>query len=672
MIDKIAGKAVLIALILQIGFIVYMNLFRADSIIDYDSSSAYMHEMEMGSQGRLFPLEYSYQQSLDLDSGAIISAVLYRISGNIFLSRGITNILVVFLYICIASYILRSMGLAPERRRFGVLLFLIPYSMIMLGYWRMLFAGGGFFAMRAMVPLLIISIINDIEKKKAFRSFLIRAILLMVMVFMTGLSSGAYVLLCAVVPLVLWELISAFIRADYSRLKSKRMLVAAVAITSSAAGIVLQKSLGFSTVADQKHILTSGKWAGALLDCFAGIFELFGGLTIHEKVSVFSAEAAGTAVNFIVTLLIISSIIYTIVKCIRKKEISDMNGYIFSLMQVNAFMFAFVDLKYGENVFESRYHLLPMLPAFFMLANMMEDISKSTKLKKTQINTLQILAAILFAASMIYGDAQWVYAKTALGSEKLSQLNKIMEDEGVDTAIVVGDDNKALGRKLRVYGRDVHYLVLSDKAESAAQTYFGGTRRYLDNSMQTGKTALISTEEAFKSLPYHLIADMRFLKEYDGLQIYVSDESRFDCVGGIIEGKDMVVDLPYSPGYSYENAVIDDRGCLLMKEGGGILSASYPSAEGSWVYTVYYDMSEPDDEDAAVSDKDSDMGSDISEKHGTVTITAGADTVSLDMDPEENCASSTAIDMKAGEEVSFLLSAPEGMRIGRIEISRKD
>ena len=45
-----------------------------------------------------------------------------------------------------------------------------------------------------------------------------------------------------------------------------------------------------------------------------------------------------------------------------------MNGYIFSVMLVNGMMFSFLDLKYGVTVFESRYHLIPMLPSFFLLA----------------------------------------------------------------------------------------------------------------------------------------------------------------------------------------------------------------------------------------------------------------------------------------------------------------
>ena len=363
----ILDKVVLTALIVQIAFIMYMNLFRGYTMIDFDSSSAYMHEMEMGSQGKLFPSEYSYQASLDLDGAAVISALFYRFTGNIFLSRGIANNLVVLLYLYIVSSVLRNLSLLKVWRRFGCLLFFIPYSMFILGYWRTLFAGGGFFAFRALTPLLIISLILDIDKGKEIKEYAIRAALTLFIVFLTGLSSGAYVMLCAVFPLILWEGVRAFVKGDLRELRSKRTLLGMSALLTSGLGIVLQKAVGFSSTADSKVILNSRKWTEALLSSFAGIFELFGGLTTHEGVKLFSLEAAGTAVDFGVTSVLIAAIIITLIICIKKKSISNMKGYIYSVMLINGFMFAFLDLKYGDTVFESRYHLIPMLPPFSCL-----------------------------------------------------------------------------------------------------------------------------------------------------------------------------------------------------------------------------------------------------------------------------------------------------------------
>ncbi|MBR5376584.1 MAG: hypothetical protein IK139_04825, partial [Lachnospiraceae bacterium] len=144
-----------------------------------------------------------------------------------------------------------------------------------------------------------------------------------------------------------------------------------------------------------------------------------------------------------------------------------------------------------------------------------------------------------------------------------------------------------------------------------------------------------------------------YLRDYDGLGIYTADLSRFDCVGGVVSGKDLVVDFPYSPGYSYENAAISDDGCLVMKEGGGNLYSVYPGAAGIWDYTVFYDMPE---------------------KRGDalLEIKAGDDEpLFAKPDPAEKSVSLEGVSMTEGETVSFKMSGPEGMRIQRIVIRRK-
>ncbi len=652
-IDKLLDKAILIALIVQLIFIFCMNLFRADTIIDFDSSSAYLHEIEMGSQGKIFPEEYSYQASMDLDSASLMSALFYRITGNIFLARGITNNLVVLLYIYIIHCILSNITLSLKWKRFCILLFFIPYSITMLGYFRMLFTGGGFYAFRALVPLLIISLLLDIEKGKSFKIYLVRAILLVFFVFLTGLSSGAYVVMSAVFPLLLWEFAHAFIKSDYRLLKSKITGLGIAAVIASIAGMIVQKLVGFSSTADTKYILVSNKWYDAVLSAFAGLFEIFGGLTVHEHVKLFSVEAIGTAVNFIVTCILIVTILYTLQTCIKEKELSNMHGYIFSLLLVNVFMFSFLDLKYGTTAYESRYHLIPMMPSFFLLTTLLEDLPQKKNIKPVQLNTVYLLIVGIFIASMVYGDAQWVYAKTANECDKLVELNSIMEKEGIQTAVVAGEDNKALGRKLRVYSRDVNYLVVNDGAESSFRTTFGGTTRYLDNAAQQGKTALIVSSQAYNTLPEYLVSDMKFFRNYDGLQIYVSDQSRFDYAIGPDAKKEKVIDFPYSPGYVYENAELDDEGALVMGEGGGKLEASYNSVAGTWNYLVYYEM--PDVNTNAFME-----------------IQVGKNTiVGSKLDPSNSFIYSDDVVMNQGEPVHFCISAPEGVKIKRIEIIRK-
>ena len=653
-IDKLIDKTILIALIAQIIFIFCMNLFRSYTIIDFDSSSAYLHEIEMGTQGKIFPEEYSYQASMDLDSASILSAFLYHFTSNIFLARGIANNLVVLLYIYVIHCILSNLALSVRWKRFCILLFFIPYSMTMLGYCRMLFTGGGFYAFRALVPLLIISLILDIDKNKSLKKYLGRAILLLFIVFLTGLSSGAYVVLSAVFPLLLWEFVSAFLKGDYGQLKSKKTDLGIAAVFAALAGIIVQKAVGFSSTADTKYILASHKWYDAVLSSLAGLFELFGGLTIHEHVELFTIRAFGTAVDFVVTCIILLAIVYTFWTCIKKKELSNMHGYILSLMLVNAFVFSFLDLKYGGTAFESRYHLIPMLPSFFLLVMLLEKLPQKENIKQVQLNTIYLFITGLFITSMVFGDAQWVYAKIANECDKLEELNHIMEEQGIHTAVVAGEDNKALGRKLRVYSRDINYLVVNDGAESSFRTTFGGTTRYLDNAAQQGKTALLASPRAYETLPGYLIADMKYYMDYEGLKIYLAEESRFDYAIGPDAKKNMVIDFPYSPGYVYENAKLDEQGFLVMNEGGGSLSAEYNSVAGAWNYSVYYDTAE--------ASGNAFMEIQIGENQFMYTK----------LDPSGGFVNADDVVMSTKAPVPFMINASEGVKIKRIEIRCKN
>ena len=114
-----------------------------------------------------------------------------------------------------------------------------------------------------------------------------------------------------------------------------------------------------------------------------------------------------------------------------------------------------------------------------------------------------------------------------------------------------------------------------------------------------------------------------------------------------------MVDFPYSPGYSFENALLTDEGLLVMKDGGGSLYSEYPSVPGIWDYTVYYDM--PDTEGDALIEVEAGDGRPVRVKP----------------DPASDIAKIEGVVMTGGKTVSFCMNAPEGTKIKRIEIRRK-
>ena len=121
-----------------------------------------------------------------------------------------------------------------------------------------------------------------------------------------------------------------------------------------------------------------------------------------------------------------------------------------------------------------------------------------------------------------------------------------------------------------------------------------------------------------------------------------------------VELGDDYVDFPYSPGYVYENAKLDEQGFLVMNEGGGSLSAEYNSVAGAWNYSVYYDTAE--------TSGNAFMEIQIGENQFMYT--------SLDLSGGFVNADDVVMSTKA--PVPFMINASEGVKIKRIEIRCKN
>jgi hypothetical protein len=82
-----------ILLILQFLVICYVNLCQNQNHIGYDPSALYLKAIEIWKQKTLFPPNYADQTSLMIDSPAPLAALLFGLTGNIFVAYGVANIL---------------------------------------------------------------------------------------------------------------------------------------------------------------------------------------------------------------------------------------------------------------------------------------------------------------------------------------------------------------------------------------------------------------------------------------------------------------------------------------------------------------------------------------------------------------------------------------------------
>ena len=92
-----------LVLFIQLIFVSLITCMCMKKMVDYDSSVAFFHAIQMSKQKTIFLKDFVYQTSADLDSASIFVAFVYAILGNIFVSQSLVDI-VLFLFMVYVVY----------------------------------------------------------------------------------------------------------------------------------------------------------------------------------------------------------------------------------------------------------------------------------------------------------------------------------------------------------------------------------------------------------------------------------------------------------------------------------------------------------------------------------------------------------------------------------------
>lgn len=140
--DFLQNRMVYIILIVQILILVYCNLFRISEAVDCDSAKLMGRAMEIWNRKALFLDGWRYQTTAEIDCSAIIASLIYGITGKIFLSFGISNLINLALWLYIIWKLFGNMNISKQYAVVAMSIIIVPYSFGMLDYTNMLFFGG--------------------------------------------------------------------------------------------------------------------------------------------------------------------------------------------------------------------------------------------------------------------------------------------------------------------------------------------------------------------------------------------------------------------------------------------------------------------------------------------------------------------------------------------------
>ena len=549
-------------LLLQLGFLAYMNFFAYDKILNFDGANAMLHAAEMWKTKSVRVPGWVDTTQLELDMAAALVLPLYGLTGNLFFSYGLANVAFAALYVWVISDIFRQRGYAPFYALIGLNLVFTPYCIGMIDYYSMLFYQAAFYDMRVMIVLLLLDLMvaREEERKSAAHRFFL--FLLCLFAFLSGLSCGIYILLSGILPIAALFAFEAVASGDFFRKKTprregeneaeegingedKRALYRAGVLSLSfvfcAAGYLLCRALGFNGLGDRMQLVSYQNMTGNFHAVLLSFFMVLDALPQEAGVIVTSP----TGVLYLCKALVALLLLFVFFLHIRtlfsrqtkpagednggKEGIPHTNGFPFGkyvafllLWNVLEFVFCETRYSYANPIIENRYYLLPLLPLFLLLAMQVREWeSFGTKAFGVCVDMFAAVFLFVLAFGCMRAVVKKFDADGGYIKDVVAYVGEALPD--VDTVVLLHEpDTQGIyrlldsERKYTAYDTEEQSLVVYD--------YY---RSYTEDLGEKNAILLYEWETPEELLPEEIASAYDKAGEVRWFHIYVADEDRF-------------------------------------------------------------------------------------------------------------------------------------------------
>lgn len=488
-----------VILLAQLILLIIFNLTKLAAVADFDSSAAMAQAMEIHRQKTLFISDWIYQSTLGLDSLLPLAAVLYGLTHNIFMAYGIANCIgtLFFLYIIISTADL--FNIKRTSSLCSCILILTPFSIAMLGYFPMMFVNASYYMMKALLPVILISVIIRIQKNKFRPGHCILVIILLWLSFFTGFSCSLYLMMCGFIPVLAAQLINICTEKFYNKNNVKQMFISFIpsilACIMCMAGMLSVKYYYPNTFTSEMILCTSSNFFDNFFRFIMGFFELFGAVA-YEDTKVLSYD------GIFILLHLCLAIIYIIfvgagIKKLKKNINNNDFLYFFMVIIINFIILILTYTTYGSGTYEYRYFLIPFVSGIFLFCYGADSLLANIKVHATNILTLICAVFILLVSVLSYN----YYNKIDYGNDDLKKLSQSLIQHDVSVAYFIDTTNKSEidARVLRLFSDSVN-IVYGNKYGEFKD--WGTSSKYFDTEyIENTDSAIISTSDSKPDTP---------------------------------------------------------------------------------------------------------------------------------------------------------------------------
>ena len=583
-----------VGIVIQIGALAVFNLTRLPYESNYDSSCAYAQIVEMWRQKRILLKDWAYQTTLGIDSPVLLGVLFYGITKNAFTAFGLANIVTVIVYAFLFYDILKQADVKKNMRLLAVLFLLTPYSTGQLGYMPMLFTSAGSYAYKLLVPLLLIDILVRMHKGQEIKKYWYLILFATFFVFDTAVSSGEYILLCAVLPLIGYEILHVLIGNDIKQIFNKRLGFLILESAIYVVGIKVGRRTGLIESVGSQMMLTKAKhFPSVIAKCLTGIFQLFGGIPDYEDIPVTQTYGMMYLFRFFLAAVILASWIYLLKHLKENEKYKELVGMITCIFAVNLIVLIFANVNYATKTFEYRYHLISMIPMILLTSIAASDLWEKRKLLEQTI-VLVTIVLLLFVNVYDYKN----YMRDCYNYQgDMQGITLTAEQEGVHLIITIGSESISMGRCMRNVNPNVEISTWGGYNHGVG---WGASTYYFDNAHLKTPYMVLMTQKEYELMPKQIAKQLEEVQVFGIFRLYRVKENVLDG-DNTLPQSGTNRDFCYSSGYEYWGKMESDGNVLSSGKKETVLRSNKKKIEKDAAYdiVVHYEVLKSKEDSAA-------------------------------------------------------------------------
>lgn len=622
----------MIILAIEVLLIIYLNLFQSQNYLGYDASVYYLQTIETWEQKKLFLDNWVWQTTLCWDSTVILASLIYGISGNVFFSMGLSNIVFIAGFICILYGITKLIHLSHHATLWFFCILFTPYISTSdqfnnLGYFAMMFFDSCGYLVKNGIIFFIIYVSSRINRDGVSKKNIFLIFLSFVAVFISSMSSGYYVLIFGLLPIAICYFFYIIINNNFQKNDGYNGVYICICTILALIG-----KISIAIIYQYESHGSDAIWTSItqfwdnFFSIISGFFILSGFVPEVENLTIFSFHGIGYIFRILLIFLLFCGI-FILLYSLKKKKINldyTVLNLLF-LVLANIAVFTFCYTNYGAAIFEYRYLII-----IFIAIMLLGALGIDCVISNNNNNIFKILLQLALTVSLIATNAYSYYYLnlSRYDSKFIQQIIDIVNAYEADVVYIIEDGAPVWARNIRVLDKGHIYNTLLAYDDIF---YWGSYSYYADASEYTGPTLLICSDEKYQQLPEFIKNRYIFQTTagYDTLGIYLADRNPLDFMTGV--SGDTSLDFMYSKGISKTpNGSFDGQGNFVTDGTEGFATwGPYSSVpEGTYQFTLNYEVVGNPDQLEQIGEFDVAVNA---QRIAVVPIEAGKQTVTVEV-----------------------------------------